>query len=513
MGQKANPVALRVQSRSRFFDSNWYNDSFYTTLLLQDISLRHYFNTFLKALKLPSSRCGIRHLAKNTKVALFLCYPHSSRDLYSKYFGLSQNRATSATGKFFLKKTHGQKSDLQAWSSLGVQRVSQQNLYKLQGVIPAIQDKKLLSHAAIFFKSFQKLPFFSPDLPSLALGEQTPSLLKAAQKIDKLPFSAENPLKGKAPNTSPLGESGKDQKLTAFLCNLLLYKKHFHQKKKAVGAKQHGKMSTFFQKSQSVSSLHKPSLNALVFLNGVKSKNSTLRETTLQFEKDFKFALFFRMWYFLSWTQSSPKKLLSVVDAKKKASLEENSLSPVSFHSSTHGYTGRGFSAQSTDALLSLSTSTALTPLQSSLKPCFQTPWPPFVESDAKYKNYMESTLSSISGGDVQVIPFQIQNEWQHAGYLADEIVYFLEKRVDFRRIKMRLLKKLSTIEQIQGIRIQCSGRVGGKSKKAQRAKMESFKYGQTCLQVFSSQIDFAARTAFTVFGCVGVKVWICYKH
>ena len=65
----------------------------------------------------------------------------------------------------------------------------------------------------------------------------------------------------------------------------------------------------------------------------------------------------------------------------------------------------------------------------------------------------------------------------------------------------------------IRGVRITCSGRVGGKSKKAQRAKIESLKYGQTSLHVFSAPIDFSCKTAHTSFGSVGVKVWICYQE
>ena len=92
------------------------------------------------------------------------------------------------------------------------------------------------------------------------------------------------------------------------------------------------------------------------------------------------------------------------------------------------------------------------------------------------------------------------------------QIAFFLEKRIPFRRIKNKLLKQLSKISAIRGVRITCSGRVGGKSKKAQRSKTECIKYGQTSLHVFSSKIDFSMKTAFTRFGSVGIKVWICYN-
>ena len=109
-------------------------------------------------------------------------------------------------------------------------------------------------------------------------------------------------------------------------------------------------------------------------------------------------------------------------------------------------------------------------------------------------------------------MPFSISQDWQSAGFLAEEIVYFLERRVTFRRLKNKIIKKISENSNIRGVRISCSGRVGGKSKKAQRAKTECVKYGQTSRHTFSSRIDFAAKTARTSFGTVGIKVWICYN-
>jgi ribosomal protein S3 len=135
------------------------------------------------------------------------------------------------------------------------------------------------------------------------------------------------------------------------------------------------------------------------------------------------------------------------------------------------------------------------------------------IENRYKYKNYIQRNLSGIYNLDFEFIPFRVKNDWQSAGFLADEIAYFLERRVPFRRFKNKLLKYISKYSQIRGIRITCSGRVGGKSKKAQRAKTECVKLGQTSLHVFSNQIDFATRTAQTSFGSVGVKVWISYNQ
>jgi len=129
-----------------------------------------------------------------------------------------------------------------------------------------------------------------------------------------------------------------------------------------------------------------------------------------------------------------------------------------------------------------------------------------------KYNRSLETHLSNFINSDVSLIPFRISSEWQDAGYIADEIVYLLERRIGFRQIKNRLIRQFVENPHIQGVRITCSGRVGGKSKKAQRAKIETIKYGQTSLHIFSSQIDFAVRTAHTPLGSTGIKIWVCYK-
>ncbi len=127
------------------------------------------------------------------------------------------------------------------------------------------------------------------------------------------------------------------------------------------------------------------------------------------------------------------------------------------------------------------------------------------------YRCHVEGVLDQQTGSSVKLVPFQVSTEKQSALFLAQEVVYFLEKRVSFRKIKDQILKELKNSKIIKGVRITCSGRVGGKSKKAQKAKTETVKQGQTSLGVFSSKIDFAQKSALTSFGLIGVKVWICF--
>jgi len=57
-----------------------------------------------------------------------------------------------------------------------------------------------------------------------------------------------------------------------------------------------------------------------------------------------------------------------------------------------------------------------------------------------------------------------------------------------------------------EGIRVKCGGRLGG----AEIARTEQYKEGRIPLQTLRADIDYAAATAFTIYGAIGVKVWIC---
>ena len=130
------------------------------------------------------------------------------------------------------------------------------------------------------------------------------------------------------------------------------------------------------------------------------------------------------------------------------------------------------------------------------------------------FKKHLESQITNTVFSDAAISFFKFSNEKQSAIFLAEEIIYYLEKKVPFFKIKNKLLKEISKFKSpfLKGLKVTCSGRVGGRSKKAQRAKVQVIKYGQTSLHVFSSKIDFASKHAYTVFGLLGVKVWICYN-
>ena len=90
------------------------------------------------------------------------------------------------------------------------------------------------------------------------------------------------------------------------------------------------------------------------------------------------------------------------------------------------------------------------------------------------------------------------------ATLVGEHVARQLEQRVSFRRAMKKAIA--STMRAgAGGVRIVCSGRLGG----AEMARTESYRDGRVPLHTLRADIDFARSTARTIYGAVGVKVWI----
>ena len=125
--------------------------------------------------------------------------------------------------------------------------------------------------------------------------------------------------------------------------------------------------------------------------------------------------------------------------------------------------------------------------------------------------SYIEYILSTQIKSSVRLSSWKTKDEQKSALFIIEQIVYFLQRRVPFHRIKQQIWRQLK-LKSIQGIRIAYSGRLGGRSKKAQRSRRKTFQWGQASSHVFDSKMSFASKYALTIFGKIGIKVWVCYK-
>ena len=99
---------------------------------------------------------------------------------------------------------------------------------------------------------------------------------------------------------------------------------------------------------------------------------------------------------------------------------------------------------------------------------------------------------------------FEIELVDLNAGLLADSVANQLEKRVAFRRAIRDALVRAQK-QNVKGIKIQVSGRLNG----AEIARSEWIREGRVPLQTLRASIDYATREAHTIYGVLGIKVWL----
>lgn len=118
----------------------------------------------------------------------------------------------------------------------------------------------------------------------------------------------------------------------------------------------------------------------------------------------------------------------------------------------------------------------------------------------------LRKELEKISGGHVSVEVIEVKRPELDANLIAQSIAEQLEGRVAFRRA-MRKAVQSARKSGAQGIRIQCSGRLGG----AEMSRREWYREGRVPLHTLRAMIDYGFATAHTTMGSCGIKVWVYY--
>ncbi len=109
MGQKINPISLRLQKTNRKYDSSWYSNYHYGELFLFDLKVRDYLERILKQLNYPEGRALISHFSKGSKINLFAFNPTSSRQQKLGAFGLKGGVRLGAKGHTLTHKQERQR--------------------------------------------------------------------------------------------------------------------------------------------------------------------------------------------------------------------------------------------------------------------------------------------------------------------------------------------------------------------------------------------------------------------
>ncbi|GAB4245329.1 MAG: 30S ribosomal protein S3 [Saprospiraceae bacterium] len=113
--------------------------------------------------------------------------------------------------------------------------------------------------------------------------------------------------------------------------------------------------------------------------------------------------------------------------------------------------------------------------------------------------------LRKLTGKDVQINIVEIRKPELDAAIVGETIAKQLEARINYRRAIKNAISQTMRVGA-EGIKVRISGRLAG----SEMARTEEYKEGRTPLHTFRSDIDYALSEALTVYGIIGIKVWIC---
>jgi small subunit ribosomal protein S3 len=116
----------------------------------------------------------------------------------------------------------------------------------------------------------------------------------------------------------------------------------------------------------------------------------------------------------------------------------------------------------------------------------------------------IKEELKKITGKDLQINIFEIKRPELDAKLVGESIAQQLQARISFRRAMKQSIASAMRVGA-EGIKIKCSGRLGG----AEMARSEQYKEGRIPLHTLRADIDYAISEAETVYGKIGIKVWI----
>jgi small subunit ribosomal protein S3 len=116
----------------------------------------------------------------------------------------------------------------------------------------------------------------------------------------------------------------------------------------------------------------------------------------------------------------------------------------------------------------------------------------------------IKEELKKITNKDVQINIFEIKRPELDAKLVGESVAQQLQARISFRRAMKQAIASAMRVGA-EGIKIQVSGRLGG----AEMARTEHYKEGRTPLHTLRADIDYALSEAQTVYGKLGIKVWI----
>jgi small subunit ribosomal protein S3 len=117
----------------------------------------------------------------------------------------------------------------------------------------------------------------------------------------------------------------------------------------------------------------------------------------------------------------------------------------------------------------------------------------------------LEEELRKVTDKEVKILISEIKRPELDAQLVADAVAQQIEGRISYRRAMKQAVAATMRMGA-EGIRVMCAGRIGG----ADIARTEQYREGRVPLHTLRANIDYAQSTAQTIYGAIGIKVWIC---
>lgn len=117
----------------------------------------------------------------------------------------------------------------------------------------------------------------------------------------------------------------------------------------------------------------------------------------------------------------------------------------------------------------------------------------------------LKEELSKMTGKEIYVDIQEVKTPETDAQLVAENIGLQLERRISFRRAMKKAVQTAMDFGAV-GIKVRCAGRLGG----AELARVESYHEGSVPLHTLRANIDYGFSEALTMYGKLGIKVWIC---
>ena len=117
----------------------------------------------------------------------------------------------------------------------------------------------------------------------------------------------------------------------------------------------------------------------------------------------------------------------------------------------------------------------------------------------------LKEELSKLTGKEIYVDIVEVKQPETDATLVAENIALQLERRISFRRAMKKSVQTAMDFGAL-GIKVACGGRLGG----SEIARHEKYRVGKIPLHTLRADIDYGFAEAQTVYGKIGVKVWVC---